>query len=225
MLNEIQNNINHIIINADDFGLNSSVNRAIVDAFDKHFISSTTIMANMPSFEEAVSLAFKNRFESNIGAHLVLTDGSPLNNEISAINFLFSGKLTRKKTLKRELLFLNREKQQLIFKEFTAQIEKIKKAGISITHLDTHHHVHESYKILEILLEIRKIYNISSIRIFNNCIQSSKIHKKAYRAVMNFYLKKNNAHFSDFFGSQTDVISKFKNITDPIKNRKIEIMV
>ena len=42
---------------------------------------------------------------------------------------------------------------------------------------------------------------------------------------MNFYLKKNNAHFSDFFGSQTDVISKFKNITDPIKNRKIEIMV
>ena len=43
------------IINADDFGLSSSVNK-IVESFNNGLINSTTLMANMPGFEEAVEL-------------------------------------------------------------------------------------------------------------------------------------------------------------------------
>jgi chitin disaccharide deacetylase len=45
---------NNVKINADDFGLNSSVNKAIIEAFDNNYINSTTLMANMPGFDEAV---------------------------------------------------------------------------------------------------------------------------------------------------------------------------
>ena len=52
---------NKIIINADDFGLNSSVNKAIVESFNNGLINSTTLMANMPGFEEAVEMAHKSK--------------------------------------------------------------------------------------------------------------------------------------------------------------------
>jgi len=42
-----------VIINADDFGLSSSNNRVIVAAFKDGVISSATLMANTPGFDEA----------------------------------------------------------------------------------------------------------------------------------------------------------------------------
>ena len=46
-----------LFVNADDFGLSHEVNMAIVEAFKKGLINNTTIMVNMPGFEEAVRLA------------------------------------------------------------------------------------------------------------------------------------------------------------------------
>ncbi len=67
-----------LIVNADDFGQSAVVNRAILDCFQKGLISSTTIMANMPGFDEAVELALAKGLQQNIGVHLNLTDGEPL---------------------------------------------------------------------------------------------------------------------------------------------------
>ena len=48
-----------LIINADDFGISSSVNRAIVYAFSNNMITNTTLMVNMPYADEAVELEGK----------------------------------------------------------------------------------------------------------------------------------------------------------------------
>ena len=42
-----------IIVNADDFGLDAAVNKGIMEAFSSGILSSATIMANCPGFEEA----------------------------------------------------------------------------------------------------------------------------------------------------------------------------
>ena len=42
-----------LIVNADDFGMSAAVNKAILKAFQEKLISSTSIMANMPGFDEA----------------------------------------------------------------------------------------------------------------------------------------------------------------------------
>lgn len=212
-----------VMVNADDFGLSSSVNKAIIDSFDRGLINSTTLMANMPGFDEAIDLARKHDLTKKIGVHLVLTDGVPLTKEIKSISFLFSGKKIYRKN-KYRLFFPNPRTKRLIFAEFSAQIEKIQSNHIVITHIDTHHHVHEMLGISKILLLLTKKYNIPHIRILNNLEKPTKFHKKIYRIIVNFYLRINNSNFSDFFGNQYDFISAFKK--DPtFLNKKIEVMV
>ena len=48
----------YLIINADDFGMNESCNRAIVLAFQKGIITDTTLMANGHAYVHAIELVF-----------------------------------------------------------------------------------------------------------------------------------------------------------------------
>ena len=71
-----------LFVNADDFGLSHEVNMAIVEAFKKGLINNTTIMVNMPGFEEAVRLAEKYGFFDRVGLHLNLFEGKHLTEDI-----------------------------------------------------------------------------------------------------------------------------------------------
>lgn len=53
-----------IVINADDFGLNDSKSNAIIEAFSKGLISSTTMEVNQESFDGSVELAHKQKLLS-----------------------------------------------------------------------------------------------------------------------------------------------------------------
>lgn len=66
-----------LILNADDFGLSPSVNRGIVEAYHAGVITSTTLMANMPGFDEAVQIA-KAEPGLGVGLHFNLSYGRPL---------------------------------------------------------------------------------------------------------------------------------------------------
>jgi chitin disaccharide deacetylase len=216
-----------VIINADDFGLNSSVNKAIVESFNSALINSTTLMANMPGFEEAVEIAHNQKLIEKIGIHLVLTDGSSLTEEINSMDLFFKKNAISSSLRFKKLFFLNRREQNIIFKEFAAQIEKVKNSGIPITHLDTHHQIHDMWAIMQILIELLKRYNIPSMRILNNLEKSHYYYKNAYRSVINYYLKGQKVNFTDFLGNQTDIITVLKKNPAFLsnQNKKIEIMV
>jgi len=217
--------VNNIKINADDFGLKQSVNKAVIEAFDKEYINSTTLMANMPAFDDAIYLIHEHDLISKTGVHLVLTEGTPLTDKIKSVDFLFNGKVKLKDHLLKSYFSLNKIQEELIFNEFCTQIKRIQLKGINITHIDTHHHVHEFYCILKIIMKVKKLYNIPFIRILNNTEDSTRAYKQYYRWLINTYIKINKANFSDIFGNQTDLLLRFKK--KPIFNdkEKIEIMV
>jgi hypothetical protein len=217
--------IKKIIINADDFGLKSSVNKAIVESFNNKFINSTTLMVNMPGFEEAVDLALKNNILTKTGIHLNLTQGYPLTAEIRNTNLFYNEKNSDLKRHKKNLFFLTKDEKKLIYKEFAAQIEKVKNAGIQITHIDTHHHIDEVWSITKILLALLKTYDIPSMRILNNLNGSAKFYKSGYRMLVNEYIKLHRANFSDFLGNQPEAILGLKNDRSFCENGKLEIMV
>jgi len=150
----------NITINADDLGMKSSVNKAIVESFSRGFINSATLMANMAGFEEAVTLIHDHKLDGKIGVHLVLTEGLPITDEIKSMNLLFNKKNIPSNLRMRKLFFLNKKDQILIYKEYSAQIERVMKNGIQITHLDTHHQIHDMWAILQIMIELLKTYNI-----------------------------------------------------------------
>ena len=67
-----------LLVNADDFGKSAEINRAVAEAFERGYITHTTLMANMPAAEEAVDLARQKGFAERVGLHLNLTEGLPL---------------------------------------------------------------------------------------------------------------------------------------------------
>ena len=48
-----------LIVNADDFGLHSAVNAAVIDGHRTGIITSTSLLAGGEAFSEAVSMAKK----------------------------------------------------------------------------------------------------------------------------------------------------------------------
>ena len=58
-----------LIINADDFGISNSANQAVFAAFKNGVLTSTSIMANAPAFENAINMIPELKGIS-IGVHL-----------------------------------------------------------------------------------------------------------------------------------------------------------
>src|SRR5271154_5842107 len=66
-----------LIINADDFGLTPGINRAVAELHQAHVLTSATLMATGPAFDDAVAIARANP-TLGVGCHIVLTDGVPV---------------------------------------------------------------------------------------------------------------------------------------------------
>ncbi len=64
-------------MNADDFGLTSGVNRAIVELHQAGVLTSTTLMAKAAATDEADNFAQANP-TLGVGCHVVLVDGEPV---------------------------------------------------------------------------------------------------------------------------------------------------
>ena len=63
-----------LILNADDFGMTRGVNEGIVRAHREGILTSTTLMANGPAFDDAVERLAANP-QLGVGCHLVLVGG------------------------------------------------------------------------------------------------------------------------------------------------------
>lgn len=152
-----------LIVNADDFGFTSGVNRAIVEAHTRGVVTSTTLMANGAAFAEAITFA-KNLPNLSIGCHVVLIDGEPVL-EASAVPSLTSSRKFRDglKTFAARALG-GRMQAEEIAAEATAQIRKLQSAGITVSHIDTHKHTHLFPQILRPLLRAARDCGVTAVR-------------------------------------------------------------
>lgn len=195
-----------LIINADDFGASSLVNKAIIEAFNEKLISSATIMVNTPSFDEACNLINKFNLHGKIGLHINLTEGSPLTERITYIERFCD--ITSKKFKPFGNIFcINRKERRAIKEEVLAQYEKLISNGITPTHFDSHHHSHTKWAVAKHVIKLAKAKGIKGIRLTRNCGTKGSFLKRIYKKFYNFKLKKNSLAFTDFFGSDADLLS------------------
>ncbi len=149
-----------LIINADDFGLTPGVNRAIVEGHAHGVITSASLMANGPAFEEAAQLA-RSLPRLSVGCHVVLVDASPLlANSTSKSNTPFSNTLG----VFAYRAMTKRLDQRQLEAQATAQIRKLQSAGISVSHCDTHKHAHILPAVLQALLHAAKNCGVRALR-------------------------------------------------------------
>jgi len=160
--------VRRLIINADDFGLTTGVNRAIIEAHSQGVVTSTTLMANGPAFEDAVQQA-RSSSKLSVGCHVVLVDGSPILNgsQVSTLMDSHSKNGTRFRdslgSFAKSAL-LGRFEGEQIEAEATAQIRRLQSAGITVSHFDTHKHTHMFPGALRPLLRAAKACGIRAVR-------------------------------------------------------------
>lgn len=155
-----------VIVNADDFGLNEHISRAIVQAFAERRVTDTTMMATGKYFDEAVKLAKENGFFGSIGIHLNLTEGEPLTEDIKCEpRFVTDGRFNKRY---RRAAPLSPSEKRAVYKELTAQVRRLKDAHIRITHADSHHHIHTAPWMMPIAVRVCRENGIDKIRIPRN---------------------------------------------------------
>lgn len=155
----------YLIVNADDFGMTPGINQAVIDGHTRGIITSATIMANMPAFDEAVNLA-RMHPGLGVGLHFNLTQGAPLTHPSGIESLLNSAGLFHgtSTALARKAL-LGRLKKEDVIVELRSQIEKVLGAGLRLTHIDSHKHAHALPLVSQAIIETIPQYGILSIRL------------------------------------------------------------
>jgi len=158
--------VRRLIVNADDFGLTPGVNRAIVEAHTHGIVTSATLMANASAFEQAVQLT-KSLPGFDVGCHIVLVDGSPVLHPSEIPTLIGDGRPEEFDTSLNSFavrVLRGRINAEQVEREAIAQISKLHTAGIRVSHIDTHKHVHVLPQILRPLLRAAKACSVRAIR-------------------------------------------------------------
>jgi predicted glycoside hydrolase/deacetylase ChbG (UPF0249 family) len=154
-----------LILNADDFGLTPGINRAIAELHAAGALTSATLMAGGPAFDDAIRIAHEHP-TLGIGCHIVLTDGAPISPPETIPTLLGPDRKTFRPSLGsffRDAL-LNRIAAADIAREAQAQIDRIQQQGIRLTHIDTHKHTHILPQIARPLLAVAERTGVPAIR-------------------------------------------------------------
>lgn len=155
-----------LIVNADDFGLHENINLGIIEGHTKGCITSTSIMAGAPAFSHAAALAAAHP-ELGVGVHLTLVGGGLPAAEPGRVASLIDsdGRLCSSYPVFLKKFCLANIRLEHVRQELTAQVKRVLAAGIAITHLDSHQHMHIVPGIIEIVIDIAKEFGIRAMRI------------------------------------------------------------
>ena len=176
-----------VIINADDLGISDKVNKSVIKMHQKGIVSSTTIMANGPDFEGATNLV-KDHPELGIGVHLCLDGNFHSSTDYATLLDPASNTFFEQQEVIKRIRKSSFDKDE-IYKEFSLQVEKVLDHGVSVSHLDTHHHLHLYFPVLSQVIRVARKFGVPFIRSqrINTCVPRSKINK-AYRYAHHLYL-------------------------------------
>ena len=140
-----------LIVNADDFGFDEAVNYGILKGYQEGIVTSTSMMANMPGFAHAVTLAKQHR-DLGIGVHLTLTCYYPLGKGYKS--------LTRRDGSFKKQGDINEFDEEEMYEELKLQIEKVFASGLHPDHLDSHHHIHTFPHVQGVFERLQKEYDL-----------------------------------------------------------------
>jgi hopanoid biosynthesis associated protein HpnK len=154
-----------LIITADDFGLSSSVNRAVEQAWNDGILTCASLMPGAAAFDEAVAIAGRNP-GLQIGLHLTLAQGRSVLAKAELPDLVDSeGNFADIAVMAGMRYFFDRGLYCQLKREIEAQIQKMIAAGIRLTHIDGHLNIHLHPTVFRILCELMPRYGISTFRL------------------------------------------------------------
>ena len=154
--------VSRLIVNADDLGYTSGIDRAILELHHQRALSSATAMATGDS-THAGAAAWGSAGLS-VGGHIVLVDGVPVSSPGSIPTLLAGGRF--RASLGQFVFDLARGRisEREIEREALAQIRVLQTYGLRLTHVDTHKHTHMFGHVLRPLLRAAVACGVDAVR-------------------------------------------------------------
>ena len=197
-----------MIINADDFGWDHGINCAVAESFRRGFCSSASVMPNMAGFIEACEMSQEAGLKDCVGLHLVLRDGMPLTDRMKKVRrFCDSeGRLSLERSGGMPILYLDGEERRVLADEVRAQIRRCRAAGIPLTHLDSHYHLHNEWAVAQVVIPVAAQEGIPYVRIARNCGADLSFPKRCYKTVLNRFIRRRGMARTRYFGPITGYV-------------------
>lgn len=153
-----------LIINADDYGACREVNLAIEQIAATGILGGVSVLANGEYWRQAMDF-LRNNPELSTGVHLNAVEGRPVSSapEIGVLTgedglFLGIGALLKRWAFRPAAV------SRAIEIEWRAQIEKLTRAGLWLTHADSHQHLHAFPFAYSCAVRLCKEYGIPGLR-------------------------------------------------------------
>lgn len=211
-----------VIVNADDYGGSRTHTDATNELFEKTtYVKTATIMATNPDFERAAKIAVQKGYQ--IGIHITLTnewqDKYPWTPVLSKeeVPSLYNKKgllwATQKEIVENATL-------QDIEKEMEAQILKVIKSGIKITHMDAHMYIYYpwfSKQIEDIADKLSKKYRIHRSVYFNSHPDDNKRYREMGRMTADQYFAFYGKPPKYEWGNYKERLNKYVQLLDRLK--------
>ena len=157
--------VRNLVVNADDLGLTVGVNDGIFDAHDHGILTSASLFAGAPETFDAIRRA-RSRPSLGLGAHLALVDGTPTlpPRRIPTLVDL-DGRFRR--SWKPFIVACLRGRVSLaeVELELVAQIDRLRSAGVRLTHLDAHKHVHAYPPVFAVVARLAGRFGVPVVRV------------------------------------------------------------
>jgi predicted glycoside hydrolase/deacetylase ChbG (UPF0249 family) len=138
-----------LIVTADDVGLHPAMTAGAIQAHREGIVTACSIVANGVAFDDAVA-RLRDALDLEVGVHLTLVE------ERSLTGMRFPSSYVR--------FVLGRKDLAAIERELRAQIERVRAAGLRVTHLNGHQHLHMWPSVFAIVVRLANDYRIGYVR-------------------------------------------------------------
>lgn len=154
-----------LIVNADDFGESPLVNAAVIHAFRRGILTSTSLMVTGAACDQAVALA-RAHPGLRVGLHVVLLHGrSCLPAEAIPDLVDAQGRFPASPVAAGVRWFFQPAAREQIRREVYAQVERFLAAGLSLDHLNSHLHFHVHPVVFAALLDVAEEVGVPYVRL------------------------------------------------------------
>ena len=158
-----------LIVSADDYGLTERVSEGILDAHEHGVVTSASVIAVAPAFESTVK-RLHDVPSLGVGAHFTVVGEDPPLLSAREIPSLVdrSGNFypTWRSFVPRAAA--GRIDPDDLRREFTAQLDAIRSAGLTVDHFDTHQNVHLWPTVSDVLLDLGDANDVHAIRVMRS---------------------------------------------------------
>ncbi len=154
----------YLVVNADDFGIDTRINSGIAHACRAGIVRSVSVVAGGQKFNEALDL-IKDLPGIGVGVHLCLVAEKPVLPSVNLPSLVGKDGCLHP-SYRHFLLRLCTGRIDLreVELELESQITKVMAKGIRPTHLDSHQYVHLFPDILDVVVRLAVKYGIKWIR-------------------------------------------------------------